>query len=429
MRSGRFTRATFIRAAAAAVVAASGVWLTAACTGTSGPVPAASPGFDLRTLPTAPPAPRSAACGRLSLAGASGAWLTDWLDQPGRPSVLPEQARRLPLLDFFWLGLGPGPETIRQHPHNPAAESLRSVLRTAASANPCGLRFVTIADQRTPKATMARMLLDPGTRWHHVAALAAGMARYPQADGLTLDYEYALPSSQRDLDLYASVAGWHGLTARQEVARITAGYTGLVRELALAMHRQHRTLRVAVKPRVTGGIDLADPAPLLYDYGELAKYADQLVLMAIDFHWARSDPGPIATMADIENVLARVRAYQIPDAQLAVELAAYGYDWTVDEAGHRLPGTEATSVTATSIARQHWTMAGSRDGESYYEYTARGHHHVVWFAGHALKSRAASLERLYPGIAVVVWAAGNTDPTGSALIMQAVPPKGPPGSG
>jgi len=418
MRSICPARARRILATATAVAVGLGLCLLTACSATSTPGSGESPGSAFTGLPAAPLLPRPASCGRPTLAGASGAWLPDWLDDPGRPSLIPGLSRRLRLLDFFWLGLGRGPESIVQRPDNPAASSLTTVLRAAATANPCALRFVTVADQRTPKTTMARILLDPQTRSRHVAALAATMARYPQADGLTLDYEYALPASRSDLDLYASVAGWHGLTAGQEVARIADGYTALVRGLALALHRQHRALRVAVKPRAAGGSDLSDPAPLVYDYGELAKYADQIVLMAIDFHWAGSDPGPIATLADVENALARVRAYQIPEARLAVELPAYGYDWTVDAAGRRLSGTEAASVTATSLAGEHWTTTGGSGGEASYEYTSLGHRHVVWFAGYALGSLAASLRRLYGGIACVAWAAGNTDPAGAALIWR-----------
>ncbi len=420
MPRGSPARARLTPASAMAVTAALVLGATTACAGASRPGPSESPGSGPAALPTAPLLPRGAACGQPTLAGADGAWLADWLDDPSRPSVIPELARRLRLLDFFWLGLGRDPGSIVQRPDNPAASSLSTVLRAAATANPCALRFVTIADQRTPKATMARILLDPETRSRNVAALAAMMAKYPQADGLTLDYEYALPASRGDLDLYASVAGWHGLTSEQEVARITDGYTGLVSELALAMHRQHRALRVTVKPRVTGGGDLSDPAPLVFDYGALAKHADQIVLMAIDFHWAGSDPGPIAPMADVENALARVRAYQVPDARLAVELPVYGYDWTVDAAGHRVQGTQAASVTATSIAGEHWTTTGSSDGETSYEYTSLGHRHVVWYAGYALKSRAVSLRQVSGGIAGMAWAAGNADPAGTALIWQAL---------
>ena len=435
MRASLLTWPKLIMAAALAVLVGAGVWLSVAGTGAAGqpsaptgPVspPAragATPEMDLRALPSAAPAPRPASCGRPSLAGGSGAWLPDWLDDPSRPTLIAGQASRLQLLDFFWLRLGASPDSIVRQPGNPAGSSLETVLGQAAAANPCGWRFITISDEQTPMPVMAQILLDPQARWRNVAALATTMASHPTADGLTLDYEYALPSTRQDLDRYASAVHWHGLSVREEVGRITAGYTEFVRELALAMHRQHRALRVAVRVRTTDEINYQDPsdlAPFLYDYGELAQHADQIVLMAVDFHWSTSDPGPIVTMSDLRNVLTEVRTYDIPSARLAVESPVYGYDWTVNRAGHRLPGTQAATVTGTDIVGRGWVKAGSKDGETYYEYTAGGSRHAVWFGGTGLEYQTGQLQRLCPGCAVMAWATGNTDPAGSALVLQAL---------
>jgi hypothetical protein len=435
MRASLLTWRGLVLAAVLAILAGAGVWLSVVGTGTSGPLPDqagpvsppmsadGTPKLDLQALPSNVRAPRPANCGRPSLAGVSGAWLPDWLDDPSRPSLIAGQASRLRLLDFFWLGLGNTPDSITSQPDNPGGSTLETVLNEAAAANPCGWRFITVSDARTPLSVMAQILTDPAARWRNVAALAAVVASYPQADGLTLDYEYALPNTQQDLALYSSVAHWHGLTAREEVGRITADYTEFVRELALALHRQHAALRVAVRIRTTDEInyqDKSDLLPFLYDYGQLAKYADQIVLMAVDFHWTTSDPGPIVTLSDLRNVLTEVQTYHIPSSRLAVESAVYGYDWALNQAGHRLAGTQAATVTATDIAARGWVKAGSQDGETYYQYTAGGHRHAVWFAGTGLDYQAAQLRQLCPGCAVMAWATGNTDPAGSALILQAL---------
>ncbi|HET9080784.1 MAG TPA: glycosyl hydrolase family 18 protein [Trebonia sp.] len=418
-----------------AIPVGAGIWLAAGGPGPGTPggagagpgVPVASPGalpsLDLGTLPDAGPAPRPAACGSPSLAGANGTWLPDWLDDPSRPSLIYDQARRLRVLDLFWLRLGAAPGSLLVQPGNPGATSLGTALSAAAAASPCGLRFITVNDEQVPASVMAQILLDPVARWRNVTALAQFTASYPQADGLTLDYEYALPASQADLDAYAAAGHWHGLSVREETGRITAGYTELVRELALAMHRQHRLLRVTAMARTTDETHYGDVtalAPFLYDYGELAKYADQVIVMAIDFHWSTSDPGPVVTLADLKSVLSELRSYRIPAARLAVEVPAYGYDWTVDSAGHRLAGTEALTVSATDVAGHDWQQAGTKDGETSYQYTAGGRRHVVWFAGTALKYEASQLRTLCPGCGVMAWATGNTDPAGSALITAAL---------
>lgn len=422
-----------ILAAVLAVLAGVGGWLAVGSVGAgrSAPVspgspiasPSALPPLNLRALPDTGPAPRPATCGSPSAAGASGAWLPDWLDDPNRPGLIAEQARRLRLLDFYWAQLGAAPDSIVLQPDNPGASSLDTALRTAAAANPCGLRFVTVSDANTPKSVLARVLLDQQARWRNVSALADFMARYPQADGLTLDYEYALPRNQADLARYAEAGHWHDLTVREEADRIMAGYTELVRELSLAMHRQHRALRVSVMVRATDEIDYTDPsniAPFLFDYGQLARYADQIVLMAIDFHWSTGDPGPIVTLADLRNVLKDARTYDIPAGRLSVESPVYGYDWTVDRAGHRLAGTQAATVTATDVESHGWQAVGGKDGETRYEYAANGRHHVIWFAGSGLKYQVSQLRTLCPGCGIMAWAAGNTDPAGSALIIAAL---------
>ena len=142
--------------------------------------------------------------------------------------------------------------------------------------------------------------------------------------------------------------------------------------------------------------------------------------MAIDFHSAGSDPGPIVTTADVASVLAEVRTFDIPVARIAVESAVYAYNWTVNSAGHRLAGTKAASLTPTEVISRDWPMAGSQDGETYYRYTADGKRHEVWFAGSGLQYQASQLRKLCPGCAINVWATGNTDPVGSALILAAV---------
>ncbi len=92
----------------------------------------------------------------------------------------------------------------------------------------------------------------------------------------------------------------------------------------------------------------------------------------------------------------------------------------LNRAGHRLAGTKAATVTATDIAGRGWVKAGSKDGETYYEYTAGGQRHAVWFAGTGLDYQAAQLRQPCPGCAVMAWATGNTDPAGSALVLQAL---------
>src|SRR5260370_34849125 len=169
MRASLFGWRSLVLAAARAVWAGAGVWLGVAGARTSGPSPNpagpvsspasanGTPKLDLQALPSNVRAPRTASCGGPSLLGANGTWLPDWLDDPSQPSLIAEQASRLRLLDFFWLGLGTTPDSILQQPDNPGGSTLGTLLDEAAAANPCGWRFVTISEERRATSVLAEV--------------------------------------------------------------------------------------------------------------------------------------------------------------------------------------------------------------------------------------------------------------------------------
>src|SRR5260370_3143029 len=148
MRASLFGWRSVVLATALAVLAGAGVWLGVAGTRTSGPSPNpagpvsspastnGTPKLDLQALPSNVRAPRSASCGGPSLLGANGTWLPDWLDDPSQPSLIAEQASRLRLLDFFWLGLGTPPDRLLQQPEKPGGPTPALLRHAAAAAIP-----------------------------------------------------------------------------------------------------------------------------------------------------------------------------------------------------------------------------------------------------------------------------------------------------
>jgi spore germination protein YaaH len=273
---------------------------------------------------------------------------------------------------------------------------------------------------------MTQILTDSKVRKEHVQAVAAWMADQPLATGLTIDYENGLPQNLTDLGVAEKTAGWHGLSLDQAVNRLSGDYTELVRELAAAMHRQHRLVRLIAPERASDDVSASatDIAPYVLDYGSLAQYADQLVLKAYDFHYSTGNPGPIAPFTSVAQALSYVHSYGVPWTKLAVIAPLYAYDWTVNKNGTIADGANgqpitATTLTATQLAadKKKWTKKKSQDGETEYVYTKSGQQHIVWDATSALSAETAWLKRNYPGIGVDAWQIGNSDPTGSALAV------------
>lgn len=356
--------------------------------------------------------------------------MADYNDDKQSASVIPGGAEKLGLLDLDWLTFTT-PGTLSQD--DQFAPSLPTVLRADAQASPCTLRFVTINDSATPKRVMAQILTKPAVMTEHVAAIAREMAGLPDAAGLTLDYEFALPGTPADLATYARVAGWHNLSLDQEVDRLTLGYTRLVRTTAAAMHDQHRLLRVAALVRDNDMVDSEQDniAPYLLDYGQLAAASDQLVLMAIDFHFSGGEPGPIAPLSDVTQVAKYVRSYGIPLTKLAIEVANYSYDWPVTAGGGNATNSsgqviQAQQRTPTQLAAAMraggWRRLGTRDGETQYGYTAttsgKRVRHIVWDAATSLSYKKAQLAKVLPGVPVDVWQIGNNDPVGTTLAAR-----------
>jgi len=366
----------------------------------------------------------------VSLQQATGAWIAGYNDDKQNTSPIPSGAGKFGLLDFDWFTFTtPGALTLG----DPFDQSLSTVLSEAAQANPCAQRFVTINDQNTSKKVMAEILTQPSVMKEHVTAIAQEMVNLPDATGLTLDYEFSLPYTTTDLATYAQVAGWHNLSFDQEVNQLTLDYNRLVQMVAAAMHKQHRLLRVATLVRNNDMVDSEtdNVAPYLFDYGQLARYADQIVLEAIDFHYSTGSPGPIAPLSNVTQVADYVRSYGMPLSKLAIEVPNYVYDWPVNAHGGNATNASGQVIAAaqlnpTQLAAEMkngtWRQVGTQDGETEYSYTSTSNgktvQHIVWDSATALAYEKAQLARQLPGVPINVWQIGNNDPVGSALAAQ-----------
>ncbi|MBP9982920.1 MAG: glycosyltransferase [Prevotella sp.] len=70
-----------------------------------------------------------------------------------------------------------------------------------------------------------------------------------------------------------------------------------------------------------------------YNYKELAKYLDYLVLMAYDEYSQSSDAGPVSSQKWIEAALDHT-ALNVPNNKIILGLAAFGYDWSKNPNGN-----------------------------------------------------------------------------------------------
>ena len=427
--------------AAIAVIAATAIFISMRLD--ASPRPSGAPPIDIPSpgtsqlprlasgaWPTTGPESAPAHCKQVNLKGAAGASVVSYLDDnSNQKDLVATEARGLRLIDFSWTSLASPTDLAQTDSFDP---SLETELAASSQSAPCGLRFATLSDN-DPKMShsadvrmVARMLTNSSVRHAHVLAVAQWMAGQPFATGLTIDYENGLPQSADDLETAERVAGWSGLSPDEAVGRLSNDYTELIREVAAAMHRQHRLVRVVALVRNSDDVNVAtaDIAPYLLDYGTLARYVDQIVLKAYDFNFATGKPGPIAPFADVARVLTYVHSYDVPWSKLAVAVPLYAYSWTMDKSGNIARNAKGqqvpvTTLTATQVSngKKRWHLEKTKDGETEYSYTQAGQGHIVWDATSALKAETAWLKRTYPQIGISAWKIGNADPTGSELAV------------
>ncbi|HIU10029.1 MAG TPA: LysM peptidoglycan-binding domain-containing protein [Candidatus Avidehalobacter gallistercoris] len=155
-------------------------------------------------------------------------------------------------------------------------------------------------------------------------------------------------------------------------------FTAWVGELAEAMHANGFTISVAVAPKTYAG----QPG-LLYegqDYAALGALVDYVLVMTYEWGYTYSEPMPIAPL----NWVRRVVEYavtEIPAEKIDLGIANYAYDWTLPyvkgETAARSFGIVEAMQQAAEVGAE--IMFDEEAYSPYYNYTAGGVEHEVWF--------------------------------------------------
>ena len=71
-----------------------------------------------------------------------------------------------------------------------------------------------------------------------------------------------------------------------------------------------------------------------YDYSDIAKIADRIIVMAYDEHWSTSKPGPVASTDWCKRICEYARTV-ISEEKLVMGASFYGRAWSSDKEGGR----------------------------------------------------------------------------------------------
>lgn len=163
-------------------------------------------------------------------------------------------------------------------------------------------------------------------------------------DGVDIDFEFIYPS---DAD----------------------NYSQFLRELKLYLGNEYN-LSAAVFARTE-----RDKWATGYDYQAIGQTVDQLVIMAYDYHYRTSAPGPVAPLWWVEDVLEYMQSI-IPKEKLLLGMPTYGYDWAKGMNGITVTANKLQTIKKKYTVEEHFDQASM---SPYYTYWDNyGVFHELW---------------------------------------------------
>jgi spore germination protein YaaH len=226
-----------------------------------------------------------------------------------------------------------------------------------------------------------RAMLDTPEKLAAVVDTVADVAMRPEYDGIHIDFE-AIGYSERGL-----------LT--EFMARLAGRLRPAGKLVSQAVGAQTRD--------VTSGWSAA------YDYAELAKYNDLVVIMAYDWSFPGGEPGPVAPIDWVRRVAGFAAAsFGLSTTVLGIPL--YGYDWVTN----RTPRGLASAVSYDGAVGLLTRYGGERGydearASEWGRYRVGDEEHEIWFE--SARSIEAKLEVVRgQGLAgFATWRLGHED--------------------
>ena len=143
-----------------------------------------------------------------------------------------------------------------------------------------------------------------------------------------------------------------------------------------------------------------------FDYVTISQYVDHLIVMAYDYHWSKSKPGPITPLSWLDRIVNYTKS-QVPLDKIVIGLPLYGYDWPKG-----LHGKGMSTMAAEQLANEKnvTTSIDKNSLEGFFEYyDENGTLHTVYYqTTEANKERLLKLKKNdIRGISYWYWGAAS----------------------
>ncbi len=185
------------------------------------------------------------------------------------------------------------------------------------------------------------------------------------------------------------------------------GFTTFMSELYNTLHPQGFEVNVSIPSKTMD--NPKETGTGAYDYNQIGKFSDKVMIMTYDEHWSGGSPGAVASIGWVSKVIDYA-VTTIPSDKIMLGLAAYGYDWTSNGAKASAYGiNEAYRTAYKNGASVKWD---STSKSPYFNYTDNyGVYHSVWFENSTSIGYKLDIVNKYNLAGVAIWRLGleNSD--------------------
>ncbi|MCB1000656.1 MAG: hypothetical protein KDB40_15280 [Acidimicrobiales bacterium] len=287
-------------------------------------------------------------------------------------------------------------------------DDAKDTYRAAAAA--AGVPLIATIFDDSPSGTMAAVLADPASRAIHVQTVARLVIEGGFA-GVDLDYEKFAFSDSRDT--------W---------AATSPNWIAFLTELAVPLRAAGKQLIVSVPPVYDG--ERTDASGYwVYDYAAMGEIVDRIRVMTYDYSFQGGDPGPIAPIDWVRDVVDAITEL-VPPEKLDLGIPVYGYDWVVSVSGvcpsDQQPDTRSMSTVRAArtlaergivptwdpVTEERWfdyvdTLTGTDTAGTAVSCTVNRRVHYLDATAIHRRAYVAHRHDLH---GVALWALGNDDP-------------------
>lgn len=112
-----------------------------------------------------------------------------------------------------------------------------------------------------------------------------------------------------------------------------------------------------------------------YNYKAIGEAVDLVVVMAYDYSYLGSKPGPVAPLWWVKKVAGYMQGQMASD-KILMGMATYGYDWGSDGDARTITAPKLQQIMDKYMVAYHFDQASM---SPYYTYNdEKGHSHQIW---------------------------------------------------